>query len=73
VSSDAGTARCRPQHLLFRHTGAKQEVRNLTVMQMRPNQTPEKLALLRSLERSTRAEARLRQAALDHHERLRER
>ena len=47
--------------------GAHQEVRNLIVMQLRPNQSPEKLALLRLLERSARAEARLRDMALEHH------
>ena len=45
---------------------ARQEVRNLTVMQMKPDQSPENLVLLRNLERSARAEAKLRQKALDH-------
>jgi hypothetical protein len=44
-----------------------QEVRNLIVMQMRPNQSPEKLANLRLLERSARAEARVRDAVLEYH------
>jgi len=45
---------------------ARQKVRNLTVMQMRPNQSPQQLALLRSLEQSARAEARLAQKAQQH-------
>jgi hypothetical protein len=44
----------------------RQEVRNLQVMQMRPGQSAEKLALLRELEMSARAETKLRQKALDH-------
>ena len=44
--------------------GVRQEVRNLQVMQMRPNQPAEKLKLLSELERSARAEAQPRQRAL---------
>jgi hypothetical protein len=44
--------------------GVRQEVRNLQVMQMRPDQSAEKLALLADLERSARAEAKLRLKAL---------
>ena len=36
--------------------GVRREVRNLTVMGMDPNQTPEQAALIRELERSARAE-----------------
>jgi hypothetical protein len=42
----------------------RQEVRNLTVMGMDPNQTPEQAALIKELERSARAEMRLRTMAL---------
>jgi hypothetical protein len=44
----------------------RQEVRNLQVMQMRPGQSAEKLALLADLERSARAEVKLRLKALAH-------
>src|SRR5580704_8522117 len=44
--------------------GVRQEVRNLQVMQMRPGQSAEKLALLSDLERSARAEVKLRVRAL---------
>jgi hypothetical protein len=44
----------------------RQEVRNLQVMQMRPEQSAEKLKLLAELERSARAEVKLRQKALAH-------
>jgi hypothetical protein len=46
--------------------GVRQEVRNLQVMQMRPGQSAEKLRLLAELERSARAEVKLRQKALEH-------
>jgi hypothetical protein len=42
----------------------RQEVRNLQVMQMRPGQSAEKLKLLADLERSARAEVKLRLKAL---------
>ena len=42
------------------------EVRNLTVMGMDPNQTTEQAALIKELERSARAEQRLRKIALDY-------
>jgi len=42
----------------------RQEVRNLQVMQMRPGQSAEKLKLLSDLERSARAEVKLRLKAL---------
>ena len=45
---------------------ARQEVRNLTGMQMKPNQSAEKLALLHNLERSARAEVKLRIKALEY-------
>ena len=39
---------------------ARQEVRNLTVMAMRPDLLPDKRELIKALERSARAEVRLR-------------
>jgi hypothetical protein len=45
---------------------ARQEVRNLTVMGMAPNLTPEKATLIRNLERSARAEVKLRIKALEY-------
>jgi type II secretory pathway component PulM len=44
----------------------RREVRNLTVMGMDPNQTTEQAALIKELERSARAEHRLRKMALDY-------
>ena len=44
----------------------RREVRNLTVMGMDPKQTPEQAALIKELERSARAEMRLRTMALAH-------
>lgn len=44
--------------------GVRQEVRNLQVMQMRPGQSAAKLAHLADLERSARAEVKLRIKAL---------
>jgi len=44
--------------------GVRQEVHNLQVMQMRPGQSPEKLKHLSDLERSARAEVKLRIKAL---------
>jgi len=44
----------------------RQEVRNLIVMGMRPNLTPEKAELIRNLERSARAEAKLRHRHLEY-------
>jgi len=46
--------------------GVRREVRNLTVMSMDPNQSPEQAALIKELERSARAEQRLRKKALDY-------
>jgi hypothetical protein len=46
--------------------GVRQEVRNLQVMQMRPDQSAEKLKLLADLERSARAEVKLRLKAIEH-------
>jgi hypothetical protein len=45
---------------------ARQEVRNLTVMGMAPDRTPEKAALIHNLERSARAEVKLRLMALEY-------
>jgi hypothetical protein len=44
----------------------RREVRNLTVMGMDPNQTTDQAALIKELERSARAEQRLRKTALDY-------
>ena len=44
----------------------RREVRNLTVMGMDPKQTTEQAALIKELERSARAEQRLRKMALDY-------
>jgi len=44
----------------------RQEVRNLTIMGMQPNQSADQLALIRNLERSARAELRLRWLALEY-------
>jgi hypothetical protein len=44
----------------------RREVRNLTVMGMDPNQPPDQAALIKQLERSARAEMRLRTMALEH-------
>ena len=43
----------------------RREVRNLTVMGMDPNQTPEQAAIIKELEQSARAEMRLRTMALN--------
>jgi hypothetical protein len=43
---------------------ARLKVRNLQVMQMRPNQPTEKLRILAALERSARAEVQVRIKAL---------
>jgi hypothetical protein len=42
----------------------RREVRNLTVMGLDPNQTPDQARLIKQLERSARAEMRLRSMAL---------
>ena len=44
----------------------RQEVRNLQVLQMRPGQSADQLRHLADLERSARAEVKLRQKALAH-------
>ena len=44
----------------------RREIRNLTVMGMDPSQTPGQAALIKELERSARAEMRLRTMALEH-------
>src|SRR5262245_29168228 len=44
----------------------RREVRNLTVMGMDPGQTPQQAALIKQLERSARAEMRLRTMALEY-------
>jgi hypothetical protein len=47
----------------------RQEVRNLQVMAMRPGLSDDKAALVRNLERSARAEAKLWQKALAYRQR----
>jgi hypothetical protein len=47
--------------------GVRQEVRNLQVMQMRPEQSAAKLAHLADLERSARAEVKLRIKAIEYY------
>src|SRR5262245_5973162 len=44
----------------------RREVRNLTVMGLDPSQPPDQAALIKELERSARAEMRLRTMALAH-------
>ena len=44
----------------------RREVRNLTVMGMDPSQPPDQAALIKELERSARAEMRLRTMALEY-------
>ena len=46
--------------------GVRQEVRSLQVMQMRPGQSAQKLKFLADLERSARAEVKLRLKALEY-------
>ena len=45
---------------------ARRELHNLQIMQMRPEQSAQKLEHLRNLEESVRAEIKLRQKALFH-------
>jgi hypothetical protein len=45
----------------------RQEIRNLTIMGMKPGLTPEKKAVLHDLERSARAELKLRQKAIEYY------
>ena len=45
----------------------RQEIRNLTVMGMRPNIPEKEREFIKQLERSARAELVLRTKALDHH------
>jgi hypothetical protein len=63
---DHGEAMPDLKELQTKLADARQEVRNLTVMGMRDDLTPEKRATIRNLELSARAEAKLRQDALDH-------
>ena len=55
-----------PEYLNARLQEARQRVADLVVMSLRPDQTPEQLELLSQLERSARAEVRLRRKALDY-------
>jgi hypothetical protein len=45
----------------------RQEIRNLTIMGMRPGLTREKKALLHDLERSARTELKLRHKAIEYY------
>ena len=45
----------------------RREVRNLQVLGMRPDLPPEKVEFIRRLERSARAEVKLRLKAIEHH------
>ncbi len=45
----------------------RREVRNLQVLAMRPGHSAEELETIRKLERSARAEVKLRVKALEHH------
>ena len=45
----------------------RQEIRNPTIMGMKPGLTPEKKALLLDLERSARAELKLRHKAIEYY------
>ena len=45
---------------------ARQELHNLQVMALRPDQSPERLEMLRKLEVSCRAEIKLRQKAIEY-------
>jgi hypothetical protein len=49
---------------------ARQELHNLQVMQMRPGQCAKKLELLYNLERSCRAEIKLRLRAIEYQRNL---
>jgi hypothetical protein len=64
--SGLGTAMPTLAELQSKLDSVRREVRNLTVMGMDPNQTPEQAALIKELERSARAEMRLRTRALEH-------
>jgi hypothetical protein len=63
----AAEAAVDEQTLIRKLADARQEVRNLIVMQMRPGQSAEKVKLLHNLERSARAETKLRVRALAYH------
>jgi hypothetical protein len=52
--------------LQAKFASVRREVRNLTVMGMDPSQTPGQAALIKELERSARAEMRLRTMALEY-------
>jgi hypothetical protein len=56
-----------PKPDLATQENTRQEVRNLQVLQMRPGQSAEKLALLADLERSARAELKLRLKAIKYY------
>jgi hypothetical protein len=64
--SGLGTAMPTLAELQSKLDSVRREVRNLTVMGLDPNQTPELAALIKELERSARAEMRLRTRALAH-------
>jgi hypothetical protein len=50
----------------------RQEVKNLIVLQLRPGQSAERLKFLHDLERSARAETKLRVRALAHYRQQKE-
>jgi hypothetical protein len=52
--------------LLLKLKGARQELHNLQVMQMRPEQSAEKVEFLHKLELSCRAEIKLRLRAIEY-------
>jgi len=51
-------------HLQTKLASVRREVRNLTIMGLDPMQPPEQAELIKALERSARAEMRLRSMAL---------
>jgi hypothetical protein len=56
--------------LLLKLEGARQELHNLQVMQLRPGQSPEKVEFLHKLELSCRAEIKLRLRAIEYQRNL---
>jgi hypothetical protein len=64
--SGPGTITPTLSELQTKLDSVRREVRNLTVMGMDPGQTPEQAALIKQLERSARAEMRLRSMALEY-------
>src|SRR5262245_30489721 len=50
----------------YERESIRRDVRNLTVTSMDPSQPPDQVALIKDLERSARAEVRLRIKAIEH-------